>query len=227
MELIPRGKPGGGDIAGQEYMSETNYFSLLQVSAVQEMTNIGLGSAATALSQLTGHSFNMEVPKVQAVPVEDIPFLIDMGDQPVVGLYTPIYGDVDGHIAFLFPWESAVYLWKCIVGTSPADMSEIDEMAASVMMEVGNIINSSFLNAIADMTGSTIHICPPCVSIDISVSITSSIAVQAEAMESTALAVETKIFASDDHSISGCFLCIPSAHGLNLLFERLGIGEAA
>jgi hypothetical protein len=49
---------------------------------------------------------------------------------------------------------------------------------------------------------------------------------QAESRESIALTIETKLFC-ESADAQGFFLYLPSLIGIKLLFERLGIAEAA
>ena len=201
--------------------------NLMQQSAVREMANIGLGHATTALAQVTGKSFNMEIPNVETVAFENVPLMLGNPMDTAVGIIMPIGGDVDGFTAFVFPWDSAVELWKALLGTSPEDPSQVDELAQSAMLEIGNIVSSSFLNAISDLADTKIHATPPGVSIDFVASIAASVVNEAEMAETVALALETRLYGLDDCDITGFFLCIPSAEGLQTLFEKLGIAEAA
>jgi len=190
------------------------------------MANIGLGHATTALSELTGHSFNMSIPSVDSVPVNTISALVGGEETVCVGVFMPIEGDVEGHIAFLFPWGSAQRIWTLLIGSAPAEVSAVGELEASAMLEVGNILNSSFLNALSDMTGLALHATPPMVSVEMASAIAQSIVAEAEQREVVALAIETAIF-DEAEATRGYFLCIPTLAGLQLLFERLGIAEAA
>ncbi|MBL8048748.1 MAG: chemotaxis protein CheC [Chthonomonas sp.] len=198
----------------------------VQLSAVHEICNIGLGHALTALSTMTGRSFNMEIPKVDAVPAATISQMLGGPDEIVVSVLMPFEGDVDGQMAFLFPWESAQQLWAMLLGAAPADYAAVDDMHMSATREVGNIINSSFLNALADMTGLRMHATPPSFALDMAISVAGSIVVEAEAREAVALAVETAIFDSE-HTTKGYFVLIPTVATLRTMFERLGIAEAA
>jgi len=202
-------------------------FSLMELSVVKEMANIGLGHATTALSDMTGKPFNMDIPNVDSVMVDTVPNLLGGTDDLTVSVYMPFVGDVDGHIAFLFPWESARALWTTLLGMAPATVEDVDEMSVSAMLEIGNIINSSFLNAIADMTGMRLEATPPLVSVDTSFSILSTIVAEAEMNEAAAIAIETSIRSVDDASMKGFFFCIPTMDGLRTMFQRLGIVEAA
>ncbi|MBS1707402.1 MAG: chemotaxis protein CheC [Armatimonadetes bacterium] len=197
------------------------------MSAVREMANIGLGHATTALSNLTGRSFNMEIPKVETVCIEKVPDMVGNPEDVCVGIMMPIEGDVTGHIAFVFPWDSAQSIWRSLLGTCPETVGDIDELAASAMLEIGNILNSSFMNALSNMTDLKIHATPPVVSVDICYAVTTSVVAEAELNEVVALAIETRIFDMEDVETRGYFLCIPTVDGLDLMLRRLGVAEAA
>lgn len=204
-----------------------NQLNLMQQSAVREMANIGLGHATTALATVTGKAFNMEIPNVETVAFENIPMMLGDPMATAVGISMPIEGEVDGFTAFIFPWESAQELWLALLGTVPESPGEIDELTASAMLEIGNIVSSSFLNAISDMANVTMHATPPSVSVDFMASIAATVVNEAEMSESVALALETRLYGLEDCDITGFFLCIPSVEGLNKLFTNLGISEAA
>ncbi len=207
-------------------MSPRNY-GLMEMSAVKEVANIGLGHATTALSELTGHSFNMDIPEVEAVALEKIPETIGDAMELFAGVYMPFEGDVEGHMAFVFPWPSAVQLWTWLLGSAPDGPEAVDELAASAMLEVGNILNSNFLNAISNMTNLSMHATPPLVSIDLGYSMVASIVANAEMQDVVALAVETRIFDLPTGATTGYFLCIPTRAGLDLILSRLGVLEVA
>ncbi|OJU62944.1 MAG: hypothetical protein BGO01_10135 [Armatimonadetes bacterium 55-13] len=199
---------------------------LMELSVVKEMTNIGLGNATTALATMTGRSFNMSVPEVESVNLDRIPELLGGSESFCAGIYMTIEGDVSGHIGFLMPWTSVQSLWRMILGAEPSEPSEISEMDASSILEIGNIINSSFLNAISDMTNLTMHATPPLLAVEMSGAILDSIAVEASMNDHVALAIRTLIH-DFEGSFEGFFVYIPSLGGLRTLFSSLGIAEAA
>lgn len=200
--------------------------NLIEMSAVREMANIGLGNATTALSEMTGKTFHMAVPDVESLEYEQLPALMGGGEAQTAGIYMPIEGDVPGHIAFLMPWRSAQALWRMLLGSQPQSQFEISEMDASAMLEVGNIINSSFLNAIADMTGFAMHATPSSLAIEMCSAILDAIMVEASEKDHYALAIRT-IISDYEGSIEGFFVYVPSAWGLQILVSSLGLSEAA
>lgn len=201
-------------------------FGLLQMSAIHEMANIGLGHATTALSELTGHSFNMSIPSVSSVAVTAVPELLGGPEAITLCVYMPFAGDVSGHTAFITTWTSGKTLLDLLLGSSPCDVSGIGELEASALLEVGNIINSSFLNALSDMTDLALHATPPMVSVEMAGAILESLAAEAEQQDCVALSVQTRIFDLTG-SAEGYFMCVPTLEGLHMFFDRLGIAEAA
>lgn len=169
----------------------------------------------------------MTVPSVTTVGLESIPYLLGSPDETTVGIYMAVEGDLTGHLAFLFPWASAQNLWNMLLGTAPVTPCDVDPLCASAILEIGNIINSSFLNAISDMCDLKLHATPPLVSVDSCAAIAGTVTVEAELANAVALSIETSIFESDSKQTQGYFLCIPTLDGLELLFQRLGLREAA
>jgi chemotaxis protein CheC len=54
----------------------------LQLDALREVANIGAGHAATALSQMTGHTIMISVPKLTVALLKDVPSQIaDRGNR--------------------------------------------------------------------------------------------------------------------------------------------------
>jgi chemotaxis protein CheC len=184
-------------------MEQTLELGVMEQSVVKELANIGLGHATTALSNLTGRPFNMSVPFVESIALEEIPLQLGAQEGISVGITMPIAGDAEGHIMFLTDWESAQGLWTMLLGSAPSDPWGVGELEASAMLEIGNIINSSFLSAIADMTN-----------------------LEASFSEHYALAIRTEI-----HDLAGTFkgffLYVPTMDGLKNAFRQLGLPEAA
>ena len=198
----------------------------LQVSAMKEIANIGLGHAARSLAEMTGQTFQISVPDVDSVPVEHIAALIGGPEEVAVGVFMPFEKDVDGYLAFLFPWASAKAVWSLLLGVTPEEPHEVTELEASAMIEIGNILNSHFLNSLAELTGLRMESTPPQVGIDAVYPILQSILVQAEMLDSVALTVETSL-TNEDLGITGYFLFIPSKDGMATVLDKLGILEAA
>ncbi|MEJ5171535.1 MAG: chemotaxis protein CheC [Fimbriimonadales bacterium] len=201
-------------------------FNEIQISCLSEMANIGVGHAATAIAQLTSKPFQMSVPTVRSVELEAIPLMVGAVEELTVGIYMPVDGDVPGHMAFLFPWKSAQAFWRLLLGQAPESPDQIGELEASMMLEIGNIMNSSFLNAISEMCGLPIHATPPLLAVEMAAAILQAIVLEATATDSHALSIETKVSCEEEQA-EGYFLFIPTLGGLKRLFSSLGLPEVA
>ena len=204
-------------------MTGTIPLGLLEASAVREMANIGLGHATTALAGLTGQPIDMSVPDAESVPIEELPLLLG-SEALCVGIYMAIAGDIDGHVAFVLPWTGAQALWTMLLGAAPGEPEEVDALHASVLCEVGNIIDGGFLTAISDMTNLDLQATPPQLCADMGVAVIGAIVCEAACADTAALAVRTTI-STAGADLAGTFLFVPTMGGLRKLFRALGLPE--
>lgn len=198
----------------------------IQLSAVKEISNIGLGHAAKALADMTGQVFHISVPSVDSMPVEKAVEILGDPESVALGVYMPFDGDLEGHLALLFPWSSARKLLDLLMGSSPESPADVSEIEASAMLEIGNILNGSFLNAISDMNNLRVLCTPPSVGVEMMISIVETIVLEAELADAIALSVETSLF-NDSEEIKGFFLFIPTRESLGSLLTVMGVAEAA
>jgi chemotaxis protein CheC len=197
----------------------------VRLDLLREVVNIGVGNAITSLAELTGKPFRMEVPDVAVVPYTEIPNLLSI-EEPTVGIYAPTTGELTGHGAFAFPWSSAVRLWDMVLGTHPDDPHALDDMHASTMLEIGNIIISAYLNAISDLGGMTCRPEPPLLAVDMAEALLETMVAAAVLDDACALAVNNHIYGRECSS-DGHFIFLPSEGSLVRLFAALGVEEAA
>ncbi|MGV3615092.1 MAG: chemotaxis protein CheC [Fimbriimonas sp.] len=207
-------------------MEQTLELGEMEQSVVKELANIGLGHATTALADMTGRAFNMSIPYVEPIALEEVPNRLGNAEEVSIGISMPIAGEAEGHIVFISDWESAQTLWRMLLGAAPADASGVGALEASAMLEIGNIINSSFLSAISDMTNMRLESTPPMMALDMAASILTSVVAEASLGEHYALAIRTEIN-DENGSFKGFFLYVPTLDGLRIAFRRLGLPEAA
>jgi len=196
--------------------------SALRQDALREMGNIGLGGAVTALSELTGTRFMLEVPEVMELTTSQLHIICPSEECLSVGTVARIEGDWGGEAAFLFPWQSARVLWQTLIGTVPEGLDDLNELHESVIREVANIMLGSFLNAISQMTGFELHMEPPAFAADMAGALMSSLMVEALYGQRELLAIETR-FSIPEQQFEGFFFYLPDTGNLQRLFDALGI----
>ncbi|MEN3000714.1 MAG: chemotaxis protein CheC [Armatimonadota bacterium] len=200
----------------------TTELSLFRQDALREIGNIGLGGAITALSEMTGVRFMLEVPEVLELTTSQLHLVCPKEECLMVGTVARVEGDWGGEGAFLFPWESAQVLWRILTGTAPADLGELNELYESVIREVANIMLGNFLSAISQLTQFELHMEPPAFAVDMAAALFSSLMVEALYGQRELLTIETRFRVPDQH-FEGFFLYLPDTGSLHKLFNALGI----
>lgn len=198
-----------------------NYLDLtpIQLDALKEMVNIGAGNAATALSQLLNRKVDMTVPGVNVIPYDNI-FSKIGGEEVVVGVIVRVLGDTPGNILFVLEKDMAFNIIESLIGQKEKCLTE---MANSVLCEIGNIISSSYMNAIAKFTNLVIMPSVPAVSYDMLGAILSTTFIESGQFDEHVLDLETEFLQNNSEKISGHLYYIPMPGSLEKIFNTLGI----
>lgn len=191
----------------------------MQLDALSEVSNIGAGNAATALSQLLNKKVDMTVPSIKIVPFESVFSQINEEDV-VVGIIVRVLGDTPGNILFMFKKETALSIVESLVG---GKTDSIDEMGNSVLCEVGNIISSSYMNAISRFTNLVIMPSVPAVAYDMSGAILSTTFIESGQFDDNVMDFETEFIQDNSNKIGGHFYYIPMPGSLEKILNSLGL----
>lgn len=193
----------------------------VKLDFLKELANIGTGHATTALSQmLSGRLFQLVVPEAQMLPFSEAAEYLGGSDQVVVGIFIVVSGDVKGHMAFLLPLDSALVLLRLLLGD---DSGEINEMARSALQELGNIMVTSYLNALSKMTGLLMAPSVPGVAIDMAGAVWQSVLAGAQVINEVTV-IRTQFFA-DGESIEGNIIFLPDDEDFSKIARMLGLGD--
>ncbi len=211
----------------QPKLSQNNLTSL-QLDAIKEVANIGTGNAATALSKLLSCMINMEVPKVEIVSIYDLAKHYGDPFQTVGAVFVRSSGEFGCSLIFIQKEEAAQIMTKLLLTQQfgsylpdpiPAELND------SALSEVGNIVLSSFLNAINLLIGSQHQISVPGVAHDMLSSILDVVASIFGTMGEIALMVNTELKVEDsslkDVDITGNIILLPDPSALDLLLKKL------
>lgn len=197
-----------------------NYLELspLQLDALQEVGNIGAGNAATALSQLLSKKIDMNVPAINLVPFDNI-FSNNAVEEIVFAIIVRVLGDTPGNILFILQRETALDFIERLTGERE---EQITELGNSVLCELGNILSSSYMNAIATMTNLNLAPSVPAVTYDMMGAILSTTFIESGQFDEYVLDIET-YFKQDDSRIQGHFYYVPMPGSLEKILSSLGV----
>jgi chemotaxis protein CheC len=195
----------------------TPHYTELQLDALRELANIGSGTASTALSTMVGRAVDISVPNALALPFAEAVEIAGPAEQEVTGIVLGIAGDMSGTVLLLVPPEDAASMCR-MLGVEPDD-----EFALSALGEIGNIVGTSYINALAAMTGMSIEPIPPATATDMLGAIVQTVLAGHAVGGDTALLLDSNLtIEGDECSIS--FLLVPDQGGVEELLSRLGLG---
>lgn len=194
-----------------------NDLNHIQLDALREVSNIGSGNAATALSVLIGEKVDMSVPSVNFTPMEEL--VGENAERHVVAVMVKVIGDIPGSTMYVFDKNIAVNLIEVLTGNRD---EELTEFGLSAISEVGNIIAGSFINAIASFIGVEAVASVPAVAEDMAGAILVSSFVENGQYDDKVIDIQTIFKGSLDSGIEGDFFYIPEPGSLNIILKSLG-----
>ncbi|AGX44939.1 chemotaxis protein CheC [Clostridium saccharobutylicum] len=197
---------------------EYSSLSGVQLDALKEVSNIGAGNAATALSMLLGKKVDMSVPAVNVIKLEEILSL--NGEQEVAGTVVRVLGDIAGNILLVFEKGTAENIIGKLMGGKQSPESE---MGKSVLCEIANIISASYMNSIAQLTNLAIAPSVPAVAYDMLGAILTTTFIESNQYDEYILDIETVFLDDTRENIGGHFYYIPMPGSLEKILKSIGI----
>jgi chemotaxis protein CheC len=191
-------------------------YTELQLDALRELANIGSGTAGTALSSMLGHAIDISVPNALVVSFPEAVEATGPAESEVTGITLGVVGDLTATVLLLVPPADAQTMCR-MLGLEPDD-----EYALSALGEIGNIVGTSYINALAAMTGLEMEPTPPATATDMLGAIVASVLADHAEGGDLALLLDSQLeVEGEDCSVS--FVLVPDRGGVDQLLERLGM----
>ncbi|WP_037498224.1 chemotaxis protein CheC [Solirubrobacter soli] len=188
----------------------------MQLDALRELANIGSGTASTALSGMLGRSVDISVPNAKVLPMADAVGAIGDAEAEATGIALGVTGDMPATVLLLFSPNDASQMCGFLGVEAGTEIGE------SALMEIGNIVGASYLNALGQMTGMELEPTPPAAATDMLAAIVETVLAQRAGAGDVALLLDTDLVVEDsDASVS--FLLVPDANGVDQMLARLGV----
>lgn len=140
--------------------------SSLQFDTLKELGSIGTGSAATALSTMLGRKIKMELPEVKLVEFNRAIYDLGGPEQIVAAVLAEFSGEMNGIMLFLQNREFINVVLEGLMGKRINELIELTELELSALTEVGNIIISSYVNALANLVGMNVSLSVPTTTVN-------------------------------------------------------------
>ncbi|MDN5346774.1 MAG: chemotaxis protein CheC [Clostridia bacterium] len=203
-------------------MASWESLNALQLDALKEIGNIGAGNAATSLANMLGRRVQMTVPRAGILPLKEIVSLVGEEEEAVACVELIVSGQAPSKIFFLLAEESALLLIDLMMGRQAGSTRTLDEMGVSVLLEVGNILAGSFLNAFAEFSRLTFIPSVPAFACDMLGAVLTSAFLESGYFSDRALVIETQFY-DETVKISSHFFLVPEEQALGTILKSLGL----
>lgn len=189
---------------------------------MREVGSIGTGNAATAISSLLQTDVRITLPSVKILGFNEATQFLGDPEEPVAAVLVQMSGDIKGIMLFLLKLDFINAVTETMLDRKITDYSELDEMSISAFTEVGNIIISSYVNALSGLSGMEISLSVPAVSINMLGGVLSVPMIEF-GYETDKIMMITGNFIVGKHKLDSTLLMLPDIKSLNKLLEKLVI----
>ena len=196
----------------------------IQIDALREIGSIGTSHAATSLSSLLGSKVRIPLPEVKILDFNKAVEELGGFETISAGIISLLSGQINGMMLALFELEAINLLLDRMMGKTVKDYSELTEIESSAVIEVGNILISTFINALSNLTDVKITPSVPQFAIDMQGAMI-TVPMAAYGNQSDYIMLLGGTFLIDNKEIPCKLLLAPDVKSLNYLLYRLGIGE--
>jgi chemotaxis protein CheC len=194
----------------------------VQLDALREVANIGGGHAATALSQMTGGTIMISVPRITVTRLEDVPPTIAEPEEPVAAVLMHMHGDLTGRTPLVFPQRTAVRLAELMLRRRMGACTSLGELEQSALKEAGNILGGAYMTALSDFMGMLLLPSPPSLAIDMSDAVLTTTYLQFGSDRDYVFCVESEFLMQElNERLRGFFLLLPEPASLTAILKAV------
>ena len=198
--------------------------SSLELDTLKEIGSIGTGNAATSLSALIGKPVRIQQPEVRIMEYNEAIEWIG-GPEPITaGVLVGMSGQLSGIMLSVQQIEFVNLVLESMMEKTIQDYLALQELERSALTEVGNIMISTFINALSGLAGLDIELTVPAFTVD---------------MQGAIMAVPMAEYGGQSNyimTIGGNFICngkeipcrlllSPDIRSLNFLLRKLGVNS--
>lgn len=207
-------------------MDIRNYdeLSSMQIDTLREIGSIGTGNAATALSDMLQKKINITLPEVRIMGYNEAIEWIGGPEEITAGVLVKLSGQVNGIMLSVQPLDFVNLALDSMLGMTVTDYSQLSEMENSVLVEMGNIMISTFINAMSGLAGLDINVTVPAFTVDMQGAIL-AVPMAEYGGQSDYIMTIGGNFVCDGKAVPCRLLLSPDIRSLNFLLRKLGVDD--
>ena len=194
----------------------------LEIDALTEVGSIGTGNAATALSDLIEKEVRIQTPEIRIMGYNEAIDWIGGPEEVTAGVLVKLGGQINGIMLAVQKLDFVNTVLESMLGEHVEDYFGLQELESSALIEVGNIMISTFINALTGLADIKVDLSVPAFTVD---------------MQGAIMAVPMAEFGGQTNyimTIGGRFICngnevpcrlllSPDIRSLNFLLRKLGV----
>ncbi len=203
-------------------MIETLTLNEMQRDALQEVANIGASHAATALSKMVSKPIQVGIPRIDVVPLEKSVETVPQTD-PVIGVFLQMAEETPLYVMVLLSKKSAFYLSNLLLNQPEGMRDSFSEMEESALMEVSNVMMSSFFDSITELINVSMVPGPPVIAFDMPAAILDYALIKVGSVADTVLLFETAVSEEGKNTFDVNMFLIPEPKTIDLMLHKLGM----
>lgn len=207
-------------------MAIRNYdeLSSLELDTLREIGSMGTGNAATALSQMLGREVRITLPEVRIMEYNEAIEWIGGPEEITAGVLVKLSGQINGIMLSVQPLEFVNIVLESTMSTRVEDYAALTDMGNSALVEVGNIMISTFINALSGLAGMDVNLTVPAFTVDMQGAIL-AVPMAEYGGQSDYIMTIGGNFICDNKQVPCRLLMSPDLRSLNALLRKLGVSD--
>ncbi len=207
-------------------MAIKNYdeLSSLELDTLREIGSMGTGNAATALSQMLNREVRITLPEVRIMGYNEAIEWIGGPEEITAGVLVKLSGQINGIMLSVQQLEFVNLVLDSALKKKINDYSELKELERSALVEVGNIMISTFINALSGLADMDVKLTVPAFTVDMQGAIL-AVPMAEYGGQSDYIMTIGGNFVCDNKQVPCRLLMSPDLRSLNALFRKLGVND--
>lgn len=196
----------------------------LEIDTLREIGSIGTGNAATALSQMLGKEVRITMPEVRIMGYNEAIEWIGGPEEITAGVLVKMSGQISGIMLSVQQLDFVNLVLESMLGRGVENYFGLHEMESSALVEVGNIMISTFINALSSLADIEIELTVPAFTVDMQGAIM-TVPMAEYGGQSDYIMTIGGNFICNGREIPCRLLLSPDIRSLNFLLRKLGVSS--
>ena len=132
--------------------------SPLEIDALTEIFNIGIGRAANSLNQMVSQTVELTIPEIEILPNKEAKLKLDFDPTMEISAVTQRFsGDFQGQALLMLSKENGLQLVSLLLGNK-IPIEDLSELEQDSLVEIGNVILNACFGTVINFLQSSISI---------------------------------------------------------------------